>query len=274
MVAGGGQWKGHARAIIAGQRKASPLPLAPNGNERQDHLPRFTFLVFTFSIGLKRPKMLLFSSRCPCSACGFPSPMTNWKKRQQSDHYVKRAHDEGYRARAAYKLMELDEKDRLFKPGQRVVDLGAAPGSWSQVARERVGDAGTVIALDILPMEPLTGVTFIEGDFREDEPLAALESALEGNGVDLVLSDMAPNISGIGPADQARSMYLAELALAFAREWLDFSGALVVKVFQGEGFDSFLHEMRQAFQVVKVRKPGASRAESREVYLVARKRRG
>ena len=202
-----------------------------------------------------------------------PPAMTNWKERQQSDHYVKRARDEGYRARAAFKLMELDEKDKLLKPGQRVVDLGAAPGSWSQVARERVGDAGTVIALDILPMEPLPGVTFIEGDFREDAALAALETALDGAQVDLVLSDMAPNISGIGPSDQARSMYLAELALAFALEWLDFSGALVVKVFQGEGFDSFLNEMKQAFQVVKVRKPKASRAESREVFFVARHRR-
>jgi 23S rRNA (uridine2552-2'-O)-methyltransferase len=198
--------------------------------------------------------------------------MSNWKKRQQSDPYVKRARDEGYRARAAFKLMELDEKDRLLRPGMRVVDLGAAPGSWSQVARERIGKAGSVIALDILPMDPIEGVIFIEGDFREDEPLAELEAALEGERVDLVLSDMAPNISGIGPADQARSMHLAELALAFANDWLDISGALVVKVFQGEGFDALLAQMRQSFRTVKIRKPRASRPESREVYLVARGR--
>ncbi|QOC23679.1 RlmE family RNA methyltransferase [Wenzhouxiangella sp. AB-CW3] len=200
--------------------------------------------------------------------------MSNWKKRQESDPYVKQARERGYRARAAFKLAELDDKDRLFRPGQRVVDLGAAPGSWSQVARERVGSGGIVIALDILPMEPLEGVTFIEGDFREDEPLEALETALNGARVDLVLSDMAPNISGIGPADQARSMYLAELAMAFAVEWLDISGVFVVKVFQGEGFDAFLKELRQAFGSVKVRKPRASRPESREVYLVARDRKG
>ncbi len=195
---------------------------------------------------------------------------SNWKKRQESDPYVKRAREAGYRARAAFKLMELDEKDRLFRPGQRVVDLGAAPGSWSQVARQRIGEAGVIIALDILPMEPLEGVTFIEGDFREDEPLEKLEAALDGAKVDLVLSDMAPNISGIGPADQARSIYLAELALAFAGDWLDISGTLVVKVFQGEGFEALLSQVREAFRAVKVRKPRASRPESREVYLVAR----
>jgi len=207
----------------------------------------------------------------PCPRPQLPAMSSNWKKRQESDPYVKRAREQGYRARAAFKLMELDEKDKLFRPGQRVVDLGAAPGSWSQVARERIGGSGVVIALDILPMDPLEGVTVIEGDFREDEPLAQLEAALEGSRVDLVLSDMAPNISGIGPSDQARSIYLAELALAFATDWLDISGALVVKVFQGEGFDALLGQMREAFQAVKVRKPRASRAESREVYLVARR---
>lgn len=191
-----------------------------------------------------------------------------WKNRQQNDPYVKRAREEGYRARAAYKLLELDEKDQLFKGVKRVVDLGAAPGSWSQVARARLGESGTVIALDILPMEPIPSVRFIEGDFREDEALASLEQALDGNKVGLVLSDMAPNLSGIGPADQARSIYLAELALAFAREWLDISGILVVKVFQGAGFDELLAEFRQTFRVVRVRKPQASRSESREVYLV------
>lgn len=193
----------------------------------------------------------------------------DWKKRQKSDPYVKRAREAGYRARAAFKLFELDEKDRLFRPGQFVVDLGAAPGSWSQVALERVGASGRVVALDILPMDPVDGVVFIQGDFREDEPLAALETAMEGRRADLVLSDMAPNISGIGPADQARSMHLAELAAAFADEWLDPSGSFVVKVFQGEGFDSFLNELKRKYTAVRVRKPRASRAESREVYLVA-----
>jgi len=191
-----------------------------------------------------------------------------WKTRQQNDPYVKRAREEGYRARAAYKLMELDEKDQLFKGVQRVVDLGAAPGSWSQIARKRLGQSGTVIALDLLPMEPIAGVVFIEGDFREDDVLAQLESALGGEKVDLVLSDMAPNLSGIGPSDQARSIHLAELALEFAEDWLDISGTLVVKVFQGAGFDELLTAFRRSFQQVKARKPAASRSESREVYLV------
>ena len=193
----------------------------------------------------------------------------DWKKRQQSDPYVKRAREAGYRARAAFKLLELDEKDRLFRPGQFVVDLGAAPGSWCQVALEKVGPKGRVVALDILPMDPIDGVVFIEGDFREDEPLAALETAMDGRRADLVLSDMAPNISGIGPADQARSMHLAELAAAFADDWLGDAGSFVVKVFQGEGFDAFLAELKQKYAAVRIRKPRASRAESREVYIVA-----
>jgi 23S rRNA (uridine2552-2'-O)-methyltransferase len=197
----------------------------------------------------------------------------DWKKRQKSDPYVKRAREAGYRARAAFKLLELDDKDRLFRPGQVVVDLGAAPGSWAQVASERVGEAGRVIALDILPMEPVEGVTFIQGDFREDAPLAELEAAMEGRRADLVLSDMAPNISGIGPSDQARSIHLAELAKAFADDWLASEGVFVVKVFQGEGFDALLAELRQVYGAVRTRKPPASRGESREVYLVARNRR-
>ncbi len=191
-----------------------------------------------------------------------------WKKRQHSDPYVRRARDEGYRARAAYKLLELAEKDGLFKRAGVVVDLGAAPGSWSQVARQRLGPDALVVALDILPMEPLPGVVFIQGDFREDEVLAELEATLAGRQVDLVLSDMAPNLSGIGPADQARSIHLAELALEFGREWLAPQGVCVVKVFQGEGFDGLLTRFRQSFTGVKVRKPAASRPESREVYLV------
>jgi 23S rRNA (uridine2552-2'-O)-methyltransferase len=198
----------------------------------------------------------------------------DWKKRQQSDPYVRRAREAGYRARAAFKLLELDDKDRLFRPGQFVVDLGAAPGSWCQVALEKVGPTGRVLALDILPMEPVDGVVFIEGDFRDDEPLEALEAAMDGRKADLVLSDMAPNISGIAPADQARSMHLAELAEAFARDWLAEDGCFVVKLFQGEGFDGFLARLRKNYRSVKVRKPRASRAESREVYLVASARNG
>ncbi len=195
-----------------------------------------------------------------------------WLQRQANDPFVKQARADGYRARAAYKLIALHEKDHLFKKSQRVVDLGAAPGSWSQVALELTGgpSAGsTVVALDLLPMDPLEGVQFIQGDFREDEPLAQLET-LVGDKVDLVLSDMAPNMSGIGPADQARSMYLAELALDFAGQWLRPSGQLVIKLFQGEGFDAFLAQARNQFQLVRLRKPEASRSESREVYLVAR----
>lgn len=199
--------------------------------------------------------------------------MVDWKKRQQADPYVKRAQKAGYRARSSWKLVELDEKDRLFRPGQRVVDLGAAPGGWCQVAREKVGETGRVIGLDLLPMEPLDGVTFIQGDFREDGPLAELEAALEGQRVDLVLSDMAPNMSGIGPADQARSIHLAELAAAFAEEWLEDDGVFVVKVFQGQGFDALLAALRKSYASVRVRKPAASRSESREVYLVARRPR-
>ncbi|MGY6587507.1 MAG: RlmE family RNA methyltransferase [Wenzhouxiangella sp.] len=191
-----------------------------------------------------------------------------WKKRQQSDPYVKKARDEGYRARAAFKLQELDEKDQLLAGARRVVDLGAAPGSWCQFARRKLPDGAVIIALDILPMDPIEGVTFIEGDFREDEALSALESALDGSKLDLVMSDMAPNLSGVGPSDQARSIYLVELALAFAKDWLNPDGKIVVKVFQGAGFDELLSEFRQTFNGVKIRKPSASRSESREVYLV------
>ena len=193
-----------------------------------------------------------------------------WLQRQSNDPYVKQARAEGYRARAAYKLKELDQRDKLFRNGMRVVDLGAAPGSWSQVAIERIGERqGTVVALDILPMEPLSGVQFIQGDFREDKPLAELEASV-GQKVDLVLSDMAPNMSGIGPADQARSMYLAELALDFAVHWLQPKGALVIKLFQGDGFDAFMAQVKAKFVQVNVRKPEASRSESREVYIVAK----
>jgi len=193
-----------------------------------------------------------------------------WKQRQRNDPWVKKAHAEGWRARAAFKLLELDRQAGLFAGAKVVVDLGAAPGSWSQVARQQLPPEALVIAFDILPMAPIEGVEVIEGDFREDEPLAMLEQRLDGARVDLVMSDMAPNLSGIAASDQARSMYLAELALAFALAWLSETGRFVVKVFQGEGFDGFLAQLRQHFAEVKVRKPEASRADSREVYLVAR----
>lgn len=190
-----------------------------------------------------------------------------WKARQENDPYVKQARAAGYRARAAYKLLELHEKDRLLRPGMKVVDLGAAPGSWSQVAAEIVGDSGRVVALDLLPMDALPGVEIIEGDFRESEVLEQLETVV-GDRVDLVLSDMAPNLSGIPVADQARSMHLAELALDFARQWLGPNGRFVVKLFQGEGFDEFVRDARATFKTVRIRKPKSSRRESREVYLV------
>lgn len=193
-----------------------------------------------------------------------------WLDRHFSDDYVKRARSAGYRSRAVFKLLEIQDKDRLLGPGQVVVDLGAAPGGWTQVARDLVGPDGVVIALDILPMEPLAGVIFIEGDFREDLPLARLQEVLAGREVDIVMSDMAPNVSGVGTVDQPRSMYLCELALAFATESLKSGGDFLVKVFQGEGFDEYLQEVRRRFGSVAVRKPKASRPKSREVYLVAR----
>jgi len=191
-----------------------------------------------------------------------------WLSRQAADPYVKKARSHGYRARAAFKLIELDERDRFLEAGQRVVDLGAAPGSWAQVAAERVGPTGRVVALDILPMDAVNNVEFIQGDFREADVLAQLE-ALVGEKVNLVLSDMAPNISGIAAADQARSMDLAELALEFARDWLNSDGVFVVKLFQGAGFDEFLSTVRADFSRVRLRKPAASRKRSREIYLVA-----
>ncbi len=190
-----------------------------------------------------------------------------------SDAFVKEAKARGYRSRAAFKLMALDEKDRLLRPGMTVVDLGAAPGGWSQVAAERVGDHGRVVALDRLPMDPIAGVHFIQGDFTEEAVLEALQNAIGGVPVDLVMSDMAPDLSGVRSVDQARSIYLLELALDLAETVLKDEGALVVKAFQGEGFDDFLRRLRQGFQRVAVRKPPASRARSRELYLVAKGRR-
>ncbi len=185
------------------------------------------------------------------------------------DEFVRRAKLEGWRSRAVYKLMEIQEKDRILKPGMTVVDLGAAPGAWSQFAAQAVGGRGRVIALDILPMDPLGGVQLIEGDFREPEALEALEAALGSEQAGVVLSDMAPNISGVPSVDQPRAMYLAELALEFARGRLAPGGALVAKVFQGEGSDALVAAARKDFGTVRLRKPKASRDRSREFYLVA-----
>ncbi|GAP66565.1 23S rRNA methylase [Mizugakiibacter sediminis] len=197
-----------------------------------------------------------------------------WLREHFDDVYVKRAQAQGLRSRAAFKLEELIERDRLLKPGITVVDLGAAPGGWSQVVRERLGDRGRVIALDILPMQGIAGVEFLQGDFREDAVLKRLEGLLGGQKVDLVLSDMAPNMTGVAVADQARAMDLAELALDFARAWLKPGGAFLVKLFQGTGFDDYLRRLRADFERVTMRKPKASRARSREVYALATGRRG
>ncbi len=193
-----------------------------------------------------------------------------WLDRQHSDPYVKQAQREGYRSRAAYKLLEIQEKDRILRPGMRVLDLGAAPGSWCQIAARLVGPSGSVVALDLLPMDPLPGVSILQGDFREPEMLERLCATLGGEPLDLVLSDMAPNITGMSVVDQPRAMYLVELALELARLRLHSGGSLVVKVFQGTGFDEVLLELRRSFARVVSRKPKSSRSQSRELYLVAK----
>ena len=193
-----------------------------------------------------------------------------WLKSHFDDEYVKRAQREGYRSRAVYKLEEIQQKDRLIRPGMMLVDLGAAPGGWSQYAARQLAGKGRIIALDILPMEPLDGVEFLQGDFTEDEPLDSLMEILGGERVDLVMSDMAPNISGMGAVDQPRSMYLAELAVDFAGNVLRKGGDLLFKAFQGEGFDDLTRTLRAQYRLVKVRKPRASRPKSREVYVLAR----
>ena len=198
---------------------------------------------------------------------------SRWLKEHFDDEYVLRAQREGWRSRAVYKLEELDQKYRLLKPGMTVVDLGAAPGGWSQYAAKVLGAKGQVIALDILPMEPLPGVIFIEGDFRDEAILGQLKNQLGEQPIDLVMSDMAPNISGMGAVDQPRAMYLVELAVDFAREMLKPGGIFICKVFQGEGFDALVQSLRQDFAKVMVRKPKASRPRSREVYLVASDRK-
>ncbi len=191
-----------------------------------------------------------------------------WMMEHVTDAYVQRAKQEGYRSRASYKLMEIIERDHLLRPGMRVVDLGAAPGGWSQVVAKQLAGSGRVIALDLLEMTPMAGVTFIQGDFREDAVLAELVKALDGRPVDLVISDMAPNISGIALADQARAMHLAELALEFAVQHLKPGGNFLVKVFQGEGFDEYIRALRRHFRQVVTRKPKASRGRTNETYLL------
>jgi len=195
-----------------------------------------------------------------------------WLKEHFSDPYVKKAQAEGLRSRAAYKLEELVERDRLLRPGMVVVDLGAAPGGWSQWVRQALGDSGRVIALDILDMPPLAGVEFLHGDFREDDVLSALETALNGDEVDLVLSDMAPNKSGVDAVDLPRAMHLAELAMEFADHHLRTGGAFLIKLFQGVGFDEYVRELRRRYAKVAIRKPAASRKRSPEVYALAQGR--
>ncbi len=185
-----------------------------------------------------------------------------------NDPYVKLAQKDGYRARAAYKLIEIDDKDRLIKPGMTVVDLGSTPGSWSQVAVQRIKGQGRIIALDILDMQPIGGVEFICGDFREESVLKILEKSLNNQPVDLVIADMAPNLSGIASVDQAGATYLTELALEFCKDWLKPQGNFLVKVFIGEGFEEVLKNMRSIFDKVVTRKPKASRDRSSEVYLL------
>ena len=193
-----------------------------------------------------------------------------WLEEHVNDPYVKRAQIDGYRSRASYKLIELIEKDRLVRPGMVIMDLGSAPGGWSQIVAPMVGDKGRVIASDILPMNPLADVDSIQGDFTEDAVFEQILALLDGASVDLVISDMAPNISGVNAADQASSMYLVELALDMARQVLKPKGAFVAKVFHGEGYDDYLKDVRSSFDKVVIRKPDASRARSREVYLVAK----
>ncbi|EGG93325.1 Ribosomal RNA large subunit methyltransferase J [gamma proteobacterium IMCC1989] len=192
-----------------------------------------------------------------------------WLEEHFKDKYVQQSQQDGYRSRACYKLLELNKKDKLIKKNMTVIDLGSAPGGWSQVAAELVGDNGTVIASDILPMDGIAGVQFVQGDFTEDSVFEEIMNAMQGFKADLVISDMAPNMSGMAEVDQPRAMYLVELALDMAVNTLEVGGGFVAKVFQGEGFDALLAETRKNFTRVVTRKPDASRARSREVYWVA-----
>jgi len=194
----------------------------------------------------------------------------DWLKEHVDDVWVQKAQQDGYRTRASYKLIELDEKDKLIRPGAVVVDLGSAPGGWSQVVAQRVGEKGLVIASDILDMDAIADVTFIQGDFTSEEVYDQLVEVIDGRPVDLVISDMAPNMSGMASIDQPGAMYLVELALDMARQVLKPNGSFVAKVFQGEGFDEYLADMRKSFSKVMIRKPKASRPRSREVYIVAK----
>ncbi|MGL6177313.1 MAG: 23S rRNA (uridine(2552)-2'-O)-methyltransferase RlmE [Vibrionaceae bacterium] len=192
-----------------------------------------------------------------------------WLKEHFDDKYVKEAQKKGFRSRAIFKLDEIQGKDKLLRPGMTVVDLGAAPGGWSQYAAEQVGTHGVIIACDILPMDSLPGVSFLQGDFREEAVLNALLERIADKPVDMVMSDMAPNMSGNLVSDQARAMYLVDLALDMCQQVLVAGGSFIVKVFQGEGFDNYLAQVRALFDTVKIRKPDSSRARSREVYIVA-----
>ena len=196
-----------------------------------------------------------------------------WLNEHVNDHYVHQAQKDGDRARAAYKLLEINEKDKLIKPGTVLADLGSAPGSWSQVAAQLAGGSGRVFALDILPMDEIAGVSFIQGDFREEGVLAEFESLLGQRALDLVICDMAPNMSGNAVTDQARSFYLCELALDFAAAHLKSGGSFLVKVFQGAGYQEYMAAMREVFGVVQTRKPEASRNRSSEVYLLGKNKR-
>jgi 23S rRNA (uridine2552-2'-O)-methyltransferase len=196
-----------------------------------------------------------------------------WMQEHLNDEFVKRAQKDGYRARAAYKLLEIDDKDKLIKPGMTVVDLGSTPGSWSQVVVQRIKGQGRVIALDMLEMHPIPGVEFICGDFREDSVLKQLEASLNGKLVDVVIADMAPNMSGLKDVDQAGATYLTELALDFCQQWLKPGGNFLVKVFIGSGFDEIVKQMRGQFEKVVTRKPKASRDRSSEVYLLGLQRK-
>lgn len=199
------------------------------------------------------------------------SSSRRWLREHFSDPYVKQAQQEGYRSRAVYKLLEMQERYRLFKPGMVVIDLGAAPGGWSQLAVKLIKPSGRLIALDLLPMDSIEAVEFIQGDFSDDAILQALQQQISESKADWVISDMAPNMSGNESVDVPRSMYLAELALEFALSVLNQEGGFLIKVFQGEGFDALLTDIKRKFQSVVIRKPKASRGRSREVYILARK---
>jgi len=193
-----------------------------------------------------------------------------WMHEHVSDTFVKQAQREGYRSRAAYKLLEIDKRDRLLRPGMTVVDLGAAPGSWGQVVMQKLKGQGKLLAIDLLPVAPLPGMEVLQGDFSSDAGLAWLEEKLQGRQADLVLSDMAPNISGVALRDQAQHYALCEMALAFCVQWLKPDGAFLVKVFNGVGFEDYRRQMREAFTTVLIRKPEASRERSNEIYLLGK----